>query len=203
MNHNVTIRLAPSYSGPAELKVDVIAENVPKNLFGAAFHLNITGGEWKMINYTNGNVFKSFGDFPLILAKEKVTSAGKEIVFGITMKRGDPLAAEDGVLSSFLLKVDPVAKFNLNVSDIRLVTSMAELRGIKGEAVSVDMSSLAVPVVKETVALTAYNPKQTAQSDVFMPSDLFDVYLIMTVVGGSALVVFVIYALVKKLIRRE
>jgi len=229
MTQNTTIRLVSSYTATNTLKIDVVAENVPPNLFGAAFHLKVKGGEWEMVNFAKGDVFAAVGDSPLVLAQEKTSGDGREIVFGITMKRTDPLTAKDGVLVSFGLKVEPGAKLNLDLSDVRLVaagTSVTELAGVKWEGVSVDTvkvvrsgqgstaGTLTDPVAAGSVAMEGNSAiaddsalygtgsVQAIKSDIFQAGDMFEVYLVMAVFAGFVLVVMAVYLLARRLTRR-
>ena len=81
------------------IKIDVRAENVPKDLFGVSFYLRIEGGGWKLKRFESGNVFE--GADPMVLVKEK---DGDFIVAGMSLRLMDEVRVTDGVLLSFFVE---------------------------------------------------------------------------------------------------
>ncbi len=82
------------------IKVDVVGKNLPENLFGVSFHLIIDGPEWQLRGHEPGKVFVDTD--PLMMVQEKHAQTD-EIVFGMTMKRGDEYAVNDGLLTTFFI----------------------------------------------------------------------------------------------------
>jgi hypothetical protein len=79
------------------LQINVLAENLPEDLFGAAFHLSLNDGNFELTDYILGDVFGGKGIQPVMLAAK----LDNEIVFGVTLKKGDQAEIRDGVLAVF------------------------------------------------------------------------------------------------------
>jgi hypothetical protein len=216
MQKNITIHLETALISPGTLRVDVTVVNVPANLFGAAFHLRIRGGEWSLENFQKGGVFGDGNFAPLVMAEEKMSGAGiKEIVYGMTMKRTEAATAKDDILVSFNLKVEQGAKLNIGLSDVRLVTlgeSLTEIPDVKWEEIPVDTDTLAAVqgagraiaqveslVMRETQGTGTRNYEQFLKDDLLSSPGLWDVYLIMAVFVVVSLFVFLFYLLARRL----
>lgn len=85
------------------LRLDVIANGIPADLFGASFHLEGTGSAWSLDRYEIGDIFG--GGDPLVVVKYQNTDSSK-IVTGISLKRGSEFAVKQGKLMSFYIKAD-------------------------------------------------------------------------------------------------
>lgn len=100
---NLTIVMTSVWIAPKPLDngliaVDVNMSNVPEHLFGAAFHLKISGADWTLSGYQLGTVFD--GSDPLLLVNEK----GDVVVTGISLRREEPAHAQDGKLITFYVQ---------------------------------------------------------------------------------------------------
>ncbi len=93
------------------IKIDVMGEDLPENLFGVSFHLKIDGSDWLLNNYETGNVFAD--NEPLFMVQEKHGQTN-EIVTGITMKRGDEYMVSDGVLASFYIEPEQTGTLTMS-----------------------------------------------------------------------------------------
>jgi hypothetical protein len=102
----IWLNAIPASSG--EIQIDVHAQNVPLNLFGASFHLEGKGVGFDLFDYKAGNVFAVD---PLMLVKQKDVN-GHCIVVGTSLKREDLLQAKDGVLMSLVIRPDEQGKLN-------------------------------------------------------------------------------------------
>jgi hypothetical protein len=84
------IFIQTGYAGPGLLRLNIVADNVPENFLGIAFHLKIKGMEWKLEKFGAGGLLKNTD--ALVLAAEKLFQDGtKEIVFGESLKNGQKL----------------------------------------------------------------------------------------------------------------
>jgi|GEM_PF-6044841 len=219
MQTNTTIHLETAYLSPGILRVDVMAKNVPPNLFGAAFHMRVLGGDWSLENFQKGAVFGDGSNSPLVLAEERAVSAGgKEIVFGMTLKRTEAAAAKDGKLVSFNLKIGSGAKISIDLSDVRLVAlgeSVSEIPNVKWDAATVDIGALAAGQAMgramaraESVTLGEaqgfINPDfaKSLKNDLLSGPVFWDVYLVMAVFAGFSLLVIMIYLFTRRMFRR-
>lgn len=219
MQTNTTIHLETAYLSPGILRVDVMALNVPADLFGVAFHMRIRGGEWSLENFQKGAVFGDGSNSPLVLAEERQVSSGfKEIVFGMTLKRTESATAKDGKLVSFNLKIGSGAKISIDLSDVRLVAlgeSVTEIPNVKWEEATVDIGALAAGqamgrAMARTESVTmreaqgVVNPDfaKSLKSDLLSAPAFWDVYLVMAVFAGVSLLFFLIYLFTRRMFRR-
>ncbi len=99
-----------NFQGDGLIKVDVLGENLPENLFGVSFHLLIEGPEWQLVSYDPGYVF--FGTEPLVMVQEKHDQSN-EIVFGMSMKRDDEYSVNDGSLTTFFIAPKDSGSFKM------------------------------------------------------------------------------------------
>lgn len=79
------------------LQINVVGENLPGDLFGVAFHLSLNDENFELVNYIAGDVFDNGEAQPVMLAAK----LNNEIVFGITLKKGDSAEVHDGVIAAF------------------------------------------------------------------------------------------------------
>lgn len=77
--------------------VDVNLSGAPMNLFGAAFHVNISGVDWKLSGYHMGTVFGGSEPFLLVSEKDGV------LITGISLRRAEPATIRDGKLITFYI----------------------------------------------------------------------------------------------------
>jgi len=80
------------------VRVDVNVIDVPVNMFGVSFHLNVDG-DWSLKNYEVGESFE--GVDPLFMVGKKDNS----LITGISLKRGDSFVVQDGTLVTYYLQV--------------------------------------------------------------------------------------------------
>ncbi len=141
----ITLDALPS--GENLVKINVNIKNAPNDLFGAAFHLQLTGSDWQLSKFENGNVFNAPGYAPLIMTQARqVSDRAKEIVFGISLRRTDKVAASDGTLVSFYLQTDPAGKLQIDFTDTRLSvmnSQRVDLKNVTWEGADFDFKSLA------------------------------------------------------------
>lgn len=100
------------------IKINVKAENVPKDLFGVSFYLRIDGEGWDLKGFESGNVF--VGVDPMVLVREK----DGYIVAGMSLRLNDVAGLNDGVLLSFF--VEPKANGDYVMSFENGVASVFE-----------------------------------------------------------------------------
>ena len=104
MENLIQVSVEPLWLDINTLRLDVKIKNAPKDLFGAAFDLKIDGIGWKLQGYEAGEVFKSSGFEPLMLAVEKDVS--HRLVSGLSLKSTDTINVYDGTMMSFCLKIE-------------------------------------------------------------------------------------------------
>ena len=95
--------------------MDVEIENAPEDLFGVAFHLKFDSAEWNLEKYEAGNVFNVQDAEPILLASSK--SENDELIFGISLKKGDEVMVSDGILASFYLNIDGDQEVTIDFTD--------------------------------------------------------------------------------------
>lgn len=108
------------------VRLDLQIQNAPADFFGLAFHLKISGAPWDLQKYQLGEVFRGIpqpfvlvnmknglvgasNDSSLPVASQQVSSLSTppqnaEIVFGLSLQRGQNLSVQEGNVVSFYLK---------------------------------------------------------------------------------------------------
>lgn len=137
------------------VKVEVMAESLPADFFGAAFDLKIDGAEWSLYRYEAGNVFTESGVRPLLLATEKEKS-GNRIIAGISLKAGDTVLKDlpdrDVSLVVFYLRVPDAGEMQFSFEN-HIVSSLKggkriDIGEVEWRSTKFDLSS--ADVEKET-----------------------------------------------------
>lgn len=112
---SITVSLRTYLIGDEMVKVEVQLDNVPMDLFGAAFHLILDGiasEEWELYKYEIGNVFGEAGDNMMVLVSPK-REPKNELVVGVSLKRDAIMEAQDGTLISFYLMMEKTDKLSM------------------------------------------------------------------------------------------
>lgn len=197
------------------VKVDVKVKDAPVDLFGAAFDLVVRGPDWKLMKYEAGDVFKSAGFEPLMLA---VTKTGKDnrVVAGLSMRigekintaNGDLINSVNGGLISFYLKIEGGGTLDLsfenNILSALRNEKRVDLNEAQWEKTTVDLAD-----VKLSEVASSLNGSSLAEANVLKPfggersfslweSSLYQVYFVL----GVTLAIMVLVVLVLVLGRR-
>ena len=114
-NMNPIVNLKKSLINADLWRLDVEIENAPEDLFGVAFHLKFDSAEWNLGKYEAGNVFNIKDAEPILLASSK--SENDELIFGISLKKGDEVVISDGILTSFYLNINGDEEVTIDFTD--------------------------------------------------------------------------------------
>jgi len=113
----MTIRIEIKQLESGLLELQIFAWEVPDNLFGMSFHLDIEGAGFSYKGHDPGNVFS--GANPMVLVSEK---DNESIVVGVSMRRNDQYTVEDGKLLSVYIK--PLENGELSVDFSNKIVSV-------------------------------------------------------------------------------
>ena len=143
---NAKVRVDSVQMDFGQVRIDVILEDIPVDLFGVSFHFVMDGVDVTLENYVLGEVFG--GEDPIVLVKEKNEDENK-IIFGVSLKRDENISAQSGKLVSFYIQ--PKRNGGLRVNFENEVMSIIDNGRVDLEGVEWNGSSIMIEGVENAV----------------------------------------------------
>jgi hypothetical protein len=131
-NQNPIVAVVPVALDNGLYRLDVIVSNAPADLFGAAFHLKISGGDWMLEKYESGSAFALGEEKPLIIASPKIVNGVKEIIAGVSKTSQQRGKVVDGTLISFYVRNVGSGAVNLTFANTHLSVLDGGRRDVDG-----------------------------------------------------------------------